>query len=85
MNETVILGLWSARKTLADCKPLSKEESSAIKTLLDSLLEKHVPTPQEVKRYAECKDLLKQCNNDNQRNYFLPTIEQFENKYALVN
>lgn len=85
MNEQTIQGLWSASKTLADQAPLNKEESNAVRELLANLLSTHIPTPQEIKRYYECKDLLRQCTSEAQKEYFIPTIEQYENNYTLMN
>lgn len=83
MKETTILNLLSASKTLADHKPLNKSESTAIKELLDCLLDNKLPTPREISRYKECKELIRECKNTEQQNYFLPTIENFEQKYTL--
>lgn len=85
MNETTILNLWSASKTLAENKPLNKSEATAIKELLDCLLDTKLPTPREISRYKECKELVKECKSTEQQDYFLPTIENFEQKYSLVN
>ncbi|MDA9469875.1 hypothetical protein [Enterococcus sp. 5H] len=84
MNETTILGLWSASKTLADCNPLNKAETVAVKELLDCVLSHHVPTTQEIKRYKECKTLVTKCDSDAQKAYFQPTIEKYEQKYSFI-
>lgn len=78
MNEKTVMNLWSASKTLADNSPLNKQEATAIKELLDCLLDNKLPTPREISRYRECK-------NTEQQNYFLPTIELFEQKYSSLN
>lgn len=85
MNEQTIQGLWSASATLANHDPLNKQESEALRYLLDQLLGTLVPTPQEVKRYKECKNYLVQCESDTQKDYFEPTVLQYEQKYSLVN
>lgn len=80
-DEITISNLWSARKTLADQAPLNQSETVAIRELLDSLLGNSIPSTREVQRYFECKELISQCEEPNQTDYFIPTVNEFEKKY----
>jgi len=85
MNEQTIQGLWSASTTLASHDPLNKQESEALRYLLDQLLGALVPTPQEHKQFQKAIAQIKNCQTVEQKEFFEPTIANYEQKYSLLN